>query len=89
MPRLAGVGGNAARFEIIGDEAVAVCWRLDGGEELTLAANLSASPRDGFPAASGRILWQEGDANGGCFGPWAVRWSIGKDDGALQHGRRR
>ena len=76
MPRLAAIGGNAARFELIGEEAVLVRWRLGGGEELVLAANLSATPRDGFPAASGRILWQEGAAKGGRFGPWAVRWSI-------------
>ncbi len=79
MPRLAGIGGNAARFEIIGEEAVLVRWRLGGGEELTLAANLSAAPREGFPASSGRVLWREGAAEGGRFGPWAVRWSI---DGA-------
>ena len=53
---------QAARFEIIGEEAVLVRWRLGGGEELTLAANLSATPREGFPAASSRILWQEGAA---------------------------
>ena len=75
-PRLARVGGNAARFELIGEEAVLVRWRLRRGEELALAANLSATPREGFPAPSGRILWQEGDAKDGRFGPWAVRWSI-------------
>ncbi len=128
VPRLAALGGHAARFEVIGDEAVVVRWRLGGGERnslrltevatphpvplpqgegtplqrmrrnslsqgeragvrgcdvedsgkacLALAANLSATPWEGFPAAPGRILWQEGDVNGGCFGPWAVRWSI-------------
>jgi 1,4-alpha-glucan branching enzyme len=75
VPRLAGVGGNAARF-IMGEEAVLVRWRLGGGKELTLAANLSATPREGFRPASGRILWQEGAVNGGRLGPWAVRWSI-------------
>ena len=88
-PRLAAIGGDAARFELIGEEAVLVRWRLGGGEELALAANLSATPREGFPDLSGRVLWQEGVAEGGRFGPWTVRWSIGKDDGALQHGRRR
>jgi 1,4-alpha-glucan branching enzyme len=78
VPRLAGVGGHAARFEIIGDEAVCVRWRLGGGEELALAANLSATPREGFPELSGRILWQEGAAKDGRFGPWAVHWSIGR-----------
>ncbi len=76
VPRLAAIGGNAARFELIGEEAVLVRWRLGGGEELALAANLSATPREGFPAASSRILWQEGAAKSGSFGPWAVRWSF-------------
>ena len=76
VPRLAGVGGNAARFEVIGEEAVVVRWRLGGGEELMLAANLSATPQEGFAAAPGRILWQEGAVDGSGFGPWAVRWSI-------------
>ena len=76
VPLLPDIGGNAARFEIIGEEAVLVRWRLGGGEELALAANLSATPWEGFPAASGRVLWQEGDVIGGRFGPWAVRWSI-------------
>ena len=78
VPRLAGVGGNAARFELIGEEAVLVRWRLNGEEELVLAANLSATPREGFPELSGRVLWQEGDATDGRFGPWSVRWSIGR-----------
>jgi 1,4-alpha-glucan branching enzyme len=92
VPRLAAIGGDAARFEVIGEQAVLVRWRLGGGEELALAANLSATPREGFPAQSGRVLWQEGVAEGGRFDPWTVRWSIGKDDGAdgaLQDGRRR
>ncbi len=76
VPRLAGVGGNAGRFALIGEEAVLVRWRLSAEEELTLAANLSATPREGFLDTSGRTLWQEGDAQGGRFGPWAVRWSI-------------
>ena len=76
--RLAAFGGDAARFELIGEEAVLVRWRLGGGEELALAANLSATPREGFPAPSGRILWQEGAAKDGRFAPWAVRWSIGR-----------
>ena len=88
VPRLAGVGGNAARFELIGEVAVLVRWRLNGGEELVLAANLTATPRDGFPAAPGRILWQEGAAKGGSSvpGPCAGRLTA-DDDGAAEDPR--
>ena len=76
VPRLAAIGGNAARFEIIGEEAVLVRWRLGGGEELTLAANLSATPRDGLPRRVRPHPLAGRRRQGGRFGPWAVRWSI-------------
>jgi len=80
VPRLAGIRAGG-RYEVVGDGAVAVRWPFSGGE-LVLAANLSASPVQGFPAASGRVLWQEGEAGAdGGFGPWAVRWSIEENAG--------
>ena len=64
-------GMRAGRFEVIADGAVVVCW-----EALTLAANLSAVPVEGFPQAGATIFWQEGEAApDGRFGPWTVRWS--------------
>jgi malto-oligosyltrehalose trehalohydrolase len=69
------VGG---RYEVIADGAVVVRWsgRLPG-QELLLAANLSATPVTGFPPASGRMLWREGDpGDNGHFGPWSVRWAF-------------
>ena len=78
VPRLASLGGHAGSFSLTGEQAVTVRWQLGGGEELALSANLSATPQDGFREASGRVLWQEGAAEGGSFGPWAVRWSIAR-----------
>ena len=76
VPLLPGIAGNAGRFDIVGDGAVVVHWRVGTGEGLTLAANLSDATVTGFPASAGRILWREGDAgDDGGFGPWAVRWS--------------
>jgi malto-oligosyltrehalose trehalohydrolase len=78
VPRFADLGGNASRYELIGDGAVVVRWRCsNGSEELTLAANLSSAPVKGFPQATGLSLWNEGDHGAdGVLGPWAVRWSV-------------
>jgi 1,4-alpha-glucan branching enzyme len=67
------------RYGVIAEGAVVVRWsgRLPG-HELSLAANLSAVPVTGFPPASGRVLWREGDPSDtdGHFGPWSVRWNL-------------
>jgi malto-oligosyltrehalose trehalohydrolase/4-alpha-glucanotransferase len=78
VPRLAGIGAGG-RYEVLGEGAVVVRWSLGGGT-LTLAANLSGAQVEGFPASSGRVIWQEGEpGEGGEFGPWAVRWSVEED----------
>jgi hypothetical protein len=75
VPKLAGIAGCAGTFEVAGDGAVVVRWRLQAGE-LTLAANLSDVPVAGFPASPAIVYWQEGHAGSdGVFGPWTVRWS--------------
>jgi 1,4-alpha-glucan branching enzyme len=77
VPLIPRIPGNAGRYERVGECAVVVRWGLDKGE-LTLAANLSAAPVEGFPVASGRDFWREGSAGeGGVFGPWSVRWTLG------------
>jgi 1,4-alpha-glucan branching enzyme len=64
-------GLGAGRYEVIADSAVVVRW-----DALTLAANLSAAPVEGFPRAAAGVFWQEGEAApDGRFGPWTVRWS--------------
>ena len=63
---------RAGRCELIGEEAVVVRWRVGQDGELTLAANLSDAPANGFPAPSGSILWQEGAPPVGA--PWSVCW---------------
>jgi len=59
-------------FEIIGDEAVVVRWELEGGEELCLAANLSAGSVGELPSPKGEVIWEES----GPAGAWTVRWWI-------------
>jgi malto-oligosyltrehalose trehalohydrolase len=78
VPRLPRIRrGGAAR--VIGDGAAAVRWRIEDGGTLALEANLSPRAVAGFAPPRGRVLWQEGAAEGGSFAPWSVRWSI--DDG--------
>ncbi len=76
MPRLSAIQAGG-RYEVLGDGAVVVRWRLGGDDTLALAANLAATPAPGFSLEPGRVLWQQGEAApDGLFGPWTVRWSI-------------
>ncbi len=70
--------GSAARYELVGDGAVLVRWRLSAQDELALAANLSGAAVSGFPPAEGTVLWHEGGAQAedGTLPPWTVRWSL-------------
>jgi malto-oligosyltrehalose trehalohydrolase len=72
VPILAGILGNAGGYEVIGEEAVIVRWRVGPDALLTLAANLSDKPQTGFPAPSGSALWQEGGPDPGAA--WSVCW---------------
>ncbi|WP_205028175.1 malto-oligosyltrehalose trehalohydrolase [Oleisolibacter albus] len=75
VPRLA--GARSGRYRRIGATGVLVRWPLADSLVLTLAANLSPDPVEGFPAPAGREIWHEGAVgDDGRFGPWAVRWSL-------------
>jgi len=74
IPQLRAHGGEA---DIIGPLALVVRWRTGNGTVLSLAANLSAEPTTGFPAPSGRLIWQEGRMDDdGTASPWSVCWRI-------------
>jgi len=58
---------------------VVVRWSVGTtGGELMLAANLSDATLDGFPPATGHVLWREAEPDHppDRFGPWSVRWSL-------------
>jgi len=77
VPRLQRGAASAGRHEAVGEGAVAVDWTLADGSVLTLHANLSPQPLDGFPAPGGRDLWLEGSLEAErCLAPWTVRWSV-------------
>ncbi len=76
VPLLPLIGAHAGRFDVVGLAAVAVRWRLEGGAELRLAANLSGEGVPGPAAGADRTLWQEGKPHeSGVWQPWSVRWS--------------
>ena len=76
VPRLAAIRASG-RYEVLGRGAVIARWPLGAGDTLVLAANLAATPAPGFPAAPGRVVWQEGETDpDGTFGPWTIRWSV-------------
>ncbi|MGE5271707.1 MAG: malto-oligosyltrehalose trehalohydrolase [Thiohalocapsa sp.] len=79
VPLLADIR-SGGRYEVVGDGAVIVRWEAGRHGRLVLAANLSDAGMAGFPAMSGRLLWQEGAVGeDGAFAPFAVRWSIAAD----------
>jgi maltooligosyltrehalose trehalohydrolase len=75
-PLRGAIGGNAGQYRVVGASAVEVRWALADGGTLLLQANLSAVRVSGFGDESGRVFWGEGEAEGGSFAPWAVRWSL-------------
>jgi 1,4-alpha-glucan branching enzyme len=75
-------------YRVLGDRAVLVHWEAAQTADLMLAANLSPTPLAGFPPVAGRVIWQEGTlSEGGCLGPWAVRWSISANGEGQPGGR--
>jgi hypothetical protein len=78
VPLLNDVCPYAGSYYVLGNGAVMVCWTIDEGRVLTLAANLSNNSTDGFSNLSGDTIWQEGpEPMGTTMRPWSVRWIIG------------
>jgi malto-oligosyltrehalose trehalohydrolase len=69
---------RAGTYQVVGCGAVAVRWQA-GDSGLSLAANLSNAPVDGFVPGPGPVIWKEGDVanRGRTLQPWTVLWSVG------------
>jgi malto-oligosyltrehalose trehalohydrolase len=81
VPRLAGIRGAQARFELLSERALAVHWRLGDGAELGLLANLSADPIEvPVPPAAPLLFATPPDAaetlRRGQLPPWTAIWSL-------------
>jgi len=72
---------SGGSFEVVGEGAVQVRWRVEGagGAEgwLDLSANLSPSPCGGFREPGGEVIWLEGGIGAdGSFAPYTVRFVL-------------
>ena len=77
IPLLAQIPGPAGEYQILGEGALVVRWKLTDGGDLVLAANLSDTSIAGFPLPWRDLIWHEGPtAEAGCLGPWSVHWSL-------------
>jgi malto-oligosyltrehalose trehalohydrolase len=81
VPRLSGIRGGQAHFELLGDEALRVEWRLGDGSRLTLIAHMRDSTVPaGRLEVGGRILHStDADAAAGPLRqlpPWFVAWYL-------------
>ena len=77
FPLLAQIPGHAGEYQILGEGALVVRWKLTEGGDLVLAANLSDTSIAGFPLPWRDLIWHEGPtAEDGCLGPWSVHWSL-------------
>jgi malto-oligosyltrehalose trehalohydrolase len=77
IPLLSRIGPHAGSYQVLGAGAVVVQFDLESEGRLQLAANLSDTATDGFPAPASRILWQEGQhAQSASMPPWSVRWTV-------------
>jgi malto-oligosyltrehalose trehalohydrolase len=80
IPRLAGIAGNSARWEIVEDMTVLVRWTMGDGAQLVLAANLKETATQSVDLPPGRPLWSEGSIREGQLGPWSTIWILLADD---------
>ena len=74
VPRLAGMPGGQARWEMIGQQVLEVLWPLNDQSLLVLRANLAARPAPGTSApAKGELLFSS-VAIGDVMPAWTVHW---------------
>jgi maltooligosyltrehalose trehalohydrolase len=76
IPRLSEMDSTSGQYEILGDLAVRVSWRLADRAELLLTTNLKTTPLAGIGTPRGRVLWSVGSAENGDLGPWSVVWTL-------------
>jgi 1,4-alpha-glucan branching enzyme/maltooligosyltrehalose trehalohydrolase len=75
VPRLAGMDGHAARFEVLAPRGLRVQWRLGDGSTLRLLANFSGAPLFAAMPAGDRVFATPA-AGTDPLGPWSVVWTL-------------
>ena len=76
VPRLNGMSGGAARFEVLAPGGLRVEWLLGDGSTLRLLANFSSDPLSATtPVGTGVFATRAAAANG-LLAPWSVVWTL-------------
>ncbi|PTR16182.1 maltooligosyl trehalose hydrolase [Nitrosospira sp. Nsp2] len=78
VPRLAGMEGHSARFEVFPAGVLNVDWRLGDGSTLRLLANFSDRiiRRAAAAAQPETVFASSVEAGTGLLAPWAVVWTL-------------
>jgi maltooligosyltrehalose trehalohydrolase len=75
IPRLKNISGNSGSYQILGEGAVSVQWKMGDGASLRLVANLRDQPLINIEP-NGRQLWPIGTDSDDSLGPWGVIWTV-------------
>ncbi|SCX84086.1 maltooligosyl trehalose hydrolase [Nitrosospira sp. Nsp13] len=76
VPRLHGMGGRSAKFEVFAPEGLRVRWQLGDGSTLRLLANFSGKRiRADIPAGQA-VFASSTEAGRGMLDPWSVVWTL-------------
>jgi malto-oligosyltrehalose trehalohydrolase len=81
LPLLANIRKGEAGFDTFGNRGLRVCWRLNGGGELTLLANLGDQELTGGPCPSARALYHTPEETSSALADriipaWGVAWFL-------------
>nr|WP_314260532.1 malto-oligosyltrehalose trehalohydrolase [uncultured Devosia sp.] len=76
VPRLPGLEGFSAHYDVLGQKAVLIRWHMGDGTTLRLYANLDNNSQTGVPAVIGRRVHLQGFVEEGLLGPWSVLWTL-------------
>jgi maltooligosyltrehalose trehalohydrolase len=80
-PRLRGITGKQARYQLFNDRAIHVQWQLNDGSILTLTANLGATETTIDCPVHGRVLYASSSGTQknlpqAKLGPWSVQFCL-------------
>ena len=76
VPRLHGMQGRTAKYEVFAPGGLRVQWVLGDGSTLSLLANFSRKGVSATIPAGQTVFSLSADAANGLLGPWAVVWTL-------------
>ncbi len=76
MPRLCGMTGHSAKFEVLAPGGLRVQWHLGDGSTLRLLANFSREEIRAAAPAGQAIFASSAETAKGMLNPWSVVWTL-------------